>query len=409
MQQGYHFYILDDDDVFLKLISRFLEPIARQITTCTSSLKALEEISTVMPDCVLLDMMMPELDGLEVLKQLRDDSRLRNLKIIVVSGKSYEFDRKRAFEFGADGYITKPVAPDNLVQRLKNVLEDKVQMIFWGVRGTLPVPGSHSVRYGGNTSCVSLEFPKGNLFIFDAGTGIKSLSDALMEQKKALINSKIFISHPHWDHINALPFFAPLFIQGNSIEICGPAHGDITVRDLISGQMDGVYFPINIKEFSAHVDYRDLKEELLTVEGVEVRTMLLNHPGTCLGYRVTYKDRSLCYITDNELYPPDTAFYNEYYRKQLTAFIHSADGLIIDTTYTENEYPSKIGWGHSPVDQVVELAHAGDIGTLYLFHHDPGQSDDDIDRKLARAQQLLEEKGSTTTCIAPVEKEVFRL
>ena len=127
----------------------------------------------------------------------------------MVSGKTYEIDRKRAFDMGADGYIVKPVIPDKIAGQIQRIVEDRVEMTFWG-RDTLPVPGRNTIRYGGNTSCISLEFPKGNLFIFDAGTGIKSLSDHLATQNRSQIQAKILISHPHWDHINALPFFTPM-------------------------------------------------------------------------------------------------------------------------------------------------------------------------------------------------------
>ena len=142
--------------------------------------------------------------------QVRAEPALDNTKIVVVSGKTYEIDRKRAFDMGADGYIVKPVVPDKIAGQIQRIVEDRVEMTFWGVRGTLPVPGRDTIRYGGNTSCISLEFPTGNLFIFDAGTGIKSLSDHLATQNRSQIQAKILISHPHWDHINALPFFTPM-------------------------------------------------------------------------------------------------------------------------------------------------------------------------------------------------------
>lgn len=405
----YSFYIVDDDEVFVRLLSRFLEPLSHTIDTATSSRAALEDIPQKRPDCLLLDMMMPGLDGLDLLKRLRAVPGLEKMKIVMVTGKSYEFDRQQALKFGADGYIIKPVDAKSFPRQIQRILEDYMELSFWGVRGTLPIPGRQTVIYGGNTPCVSIRFPRGNLFVFDAGTGIKGLSDQLMSVKSPLVNTKIFISHPHWDHINALPFFAPLYVQGNHIEILGPSHGDISVRDMISGQMDGVYFPIRIKEFSAHVVFRDLNEETIDIDGIQVSTMLLNHPGHCLGYRVTYGGRSICYATDNELYPADSRQYNPYYFKQLTAFVRGADALITDSTYRADEYAVKAGWGHSAVPQVVELAHAAGIKTLFLFHHDPGQTDEDIDKKYEGAVALLREKNSAVRCIAPKEKEVFKV
>jgi len=375
----------------------------------TSSINALPEIVEQVPDCVILDMMMPEMDGLELIKRLRSEPVLKATKLIVVSGKSYEFDRKRALDFGADAYITKPIDTAGIVAQLQRIIEDRIELSFWGVRGTLPVPGEQTIKYGGNTSCVSLEFSRGSFFIFDAGTGIKVLSDHLMARNRPLVGAKLFISHPHWDHINGLPFFVPLYIQGNEIEICGPAHGDISMQQLISAQMDGVYFPINIKEFSALVTFRDLMEEEIEIEGIKIKTMLLNHPGHCLGYRVEYKNRSVCYITDNELYPETNQFHNEFYLNQLIDFVADTDILIADCTYTDEEYEAKISWGHSALSQVVDLADRAAVKTLYLFHHDPDQRDADIDAKLEFAIKLLQERGSNTRCKAPKEKQTVRL
>ena len=194
---------------------------------------------------------------------------------------------------------------------------------------------------------MTLEFPEGQFFVFDAGSGIKALSDHLLAAGRIRIEGKIFISHPHWDHINALPFFAPLYMQGNEFEILGASHGDLTMRELISAQMDSVYFPITMREFAARVYFRDLKEEALNVDGIVIKTKLLNHPGQCLGYRVEYKHRSVCYVTDNELYLPDHPNYNRHYVDGLIQFVEGADILVTDTCYTDEDYPTKVGWGHS--------------------------------------------------------------
>ncbi len=206
MNKNYKFFIVDDDRIFINVLVKFLEAEGHTVLLNTSSVGALPEIIEQKPDCVLLDMMMPEMDGLELLKKLRSEPDLDATKIVIISGKSYEFDRKRAFKFGADGYITKPIDSQKIAAQLQRIIMDKIELTFWGVHGTLPVPGSTTVKYGGNTSCISLEFSRSSFFIFDSGTGIKVLSDHLMAEKRQLMEAKIFISHPHWDHINALPF-----------------------------------------------------------------------------------------------------------------------------------------------------------------------------------------------------------
>jgi len=409
MKKTNRFFIVDDDPITVELLTRILEREGYTVSSTTSSSDALRKILQWKPDCILLDVMMPDIDGLELCELLRRQSTLDNTKIVMVTGKTYEIDRSRAFKLGADGYIVKPINAEELPGQLRRIIDDRIELVFWGVRGTLPVPGEKTVKYGGNTSCVSLRFAKGQVFIFDAGTGIKELSDSMVENRQAPLNANIFISHPHWDHINALPFFFPLYQKGNELDVFGPAHGDTSMKDIIFWQMDGVHFPIKAKSFSANVRFHNLKEETLYIDHVTIRTMLLNHPGYCLGYRLDYKGRSICYITDNELYPKDSPYFNDIYEDKLVGFIQGADALIMDSTYLEEEYAKRITWGHSSVNRATEIADKAGAHALYLFHHDPDQTDKEIEEKLNVAQKLLQERKSKTRCIAPREKEKFQI
>jgi len=403
------FVIVDDDPMMAQTMQTLLAKDGHKVTVFNSGKEALEQIPAIAPDCVLLDLMMPGIDGFSVIKELTKQESLSATRYIVVSAKAYEFDRQQAFRDGAHGYLTKPINPNTFAEQVVRMIGDHMNLSFWGCRGTLPVPGEGSLRYGGNTSCVSIEFPRDELFIFDAGSGIKALSNHLLQQKRKRINGKIFISHPHWDHINSLPFFVPLYMQGNEFEILGAQHGDLTMRQIASAQMEGVYFPITLKEFAARVYFRNLREEVLQIGNVSVSTMLLSHPGVCLGYRVDYGGRSICYITDNEMFLDDSEFYNSYYEGKLADFVRGCDVLITDSTYSDAEYVSKVGWGHSCISKVVDLAHAGEVKQLFLFHHDPDQNDDDIDVKLETAQKLLADLGSSTVCFAPKEGDKLQV
>lgn len=411
MADSLRFFIVDDDPDMIQLETALLEMAGHQVESTSDSTQAVDLISKAKPDCVVLDIMMPGMDGLEVCQRLREIPELDATPIVVVSSKAYDYDKKRAMDLGANGFINKKTdLPDAFLDKIEKVIDDPVELRFWGVRGTLPVPGEGSVRYGGNTSCVTLEFAKGQFLIFDAGTGIKELSNWLLKSGRGQrLEAKILISHPHWDHINALPFFVPLYIQGGDFEIMGPTQSGVHMEEIISNQMDGVYFPIKIQEFGARVYFRDLKEETFMVGDVEVRTMLLSHPGNCLGYRVNYKGRSICYITDNELYPPDTDWYDIRYLNQLADFCRDTDVLITDSTYFDEEYDSKVHWGHSRLTEVVELAHRAQAKALYLFHHDPDQNDDDIDRKQAVCEEMLQHMGSNTKVVAPKEGDLVKM
>lgn len=396
------FYLIDDDPVALGVMETILKGAGHEVRFSTSSENALEEIMADKPDCVVTDLMMPGVDGFETTQKLRDRFGNDQLKIVVVSGKSYEFDQRRAREVGADGYLVKPITETAFLEELDRIVSAAIKLEFWGVRGTLPVSGQGTLKYGGSTSCVSLTFSDDSLFIFDAGSGIRALGNALMTTG-ARHQGKIFISHPHWDHINAFPFFTPLFVQGNEFEVLGPAHSDRTVKDLIGAQMESIYFPITMREFGATLTFRDLREESFIEGDTEVGTMLLNHPGNCLGYRITNRGRSICYITDNELYLPAHPQHNAPYLEWLTEFVKDADLLITDTTYMDDNYLTKVGWGHSCVGQVIELANAANVKELALFHHDPDDSDDDIDDKLAFAANGLKSLSSSVLVTAPAE------
>lgn len=397
------FFLVDDDPDILALLRKTLEDAGHTVLQATSSRVALQDIPAARPDCIITDIMMPEMDGFELTRELRRRGELAAMKIIVLSMKSYDFDRRRAKQLGADGYITKPIQRDTLIETIAAILSEQVVVSYWGVHGTLPVPGPKTTRYGGNTPCVTVEVGGEPLCIFDCGSGIKRLSDQLMSSKAQRVTARIFISHPHWDHINTIPFFAPLYARGNQIEIHGPYQGDLTIERVVSAQMESVYFPVTIREFGAHLVFRDLREESIHYGPVRIDTMLLSHPGYCLGYRVTSHERKVCYITDNEIYLPGDARRDEKYLERLTNFIAGADVLITDTTYRDHEYPSKVDWGHSCVSQVVELAARAQVKRLHLFHHDPDQTDLDIDAKLREARAALEQRGAAIPCDAPAE------
>ncbi len=397
------FFLVDDDPDTLALVECLLNKAGHEVVTCGSSAEALRDIPTVHPDCVITDLMMPGMDGFELTRELRRRTELASMKILILSAKNYDFDRRRAKEMGADGYLTKPINRETLLHSINEIVSDRIAVHYWGVHGTLPVPGPRYARYGGNTSCVSVDVGGEPLYVFDCGSGIKGLSDRIMTTPTTRFSARIFISHTHWDHINTVPFFTPLYLRGNQIEIFGPYQGDLTIERAISAQMESVYFPVTVREFGARLMFRDLREESLEFGPVRIDTMLLRHPGYCLGYKLTCRNRNICYITDNELYLPTHPQHDARYVQNLANFVRGADVLITDTTYRDHEYPSKVDWGHSCVSQVAELAARAEVKRLHLFHHDPDQTDDDIDIKLNETRAALERLGSKVVCEAPAE------
>ena len=403
------FVIVDDDVSTLDLMRLVLEAAGHEVKAFESSMHALREIPIERPDCVITDVIMPEMDGFELCRELRGRADLAEIKIVMCTSKAYDFDRRRAKELGADGYIVKPIKPETLMRQVTEIMSEGLTVNYWGVRGTLPVCGASSLRYGGNTSCVSIEVSGEPMFIFDCGSGIKQLSDRINAAKIQRLSARIFISHTHWDHINTFPFFGPLYVRGNQIELFGPYQGDLTIERAVEAQMEGVYFPVTIREFAARLLFRDLREEALEFGPVRVETMLLKHPGYCLGYKLSCYGRTVCYITDNELYLKTDPRYDLPYVERLANFVRGADLLITDTTYRDHEYPSKVDWGHSCVSEVADLAARAEVKRLHLFHHDPDQTDDDIDLKLAEMREALFRLGADIQCDAPAERSSLKL
>lgn len=221
------------------------------------------------------------------------------------------------------------------------------------------------------------------------------------------ISAKIFLTHPHYDHINGIPFFVPLYQKGNQFEFLGANHGSMNIKNLISNQMDSVYFPVTINEFASSVSFRNLTDETFMLDEIEIATISLNHPGGCIGYRIRLGKKSFCFITDNELFFEDSPHYDADEVKRLVNFIQETDLLIIDTTYSDETYQEKKNWGHSCVSRVVDLAIQARVKVFCLFHHDPDQYDEDITAKLNFARELLTKKKSAIVCLAPREGDVF--
>jgi phosphoribosyl 1,2-cyclic phosphodiesterase/ActR/RegA family two-component response regulator len=396
-----HFLFVDDDKNMADTHAAILEKAGYKTTVMTSAKDALSQLAALSPDCIISDLMMPEMDGLDLYQHVRKLKLEKQPAFIIFTSKVFEFDRRRAFEIGVDGYLTKPARVETFVSDILEIINRDMIVQFWGVRGTLPMSGEDTVKYGGNTNCVTLSLGKKHFFIFDAGTGIKKLSTYFLKQKQFPLSAKIFISHPHYDHINGIPFFVPLYMKGNEFEFYGAPYGDLNIEKILSGQMDSVYFPITVKEFAAKVSYHDLNEESFNIDEVKIQSMQLNHPGRCLGYRVEYNKKIFCYITDHELYLENLPYFNQFDVDRLINFIKDADMVIMDSTYTDAEYAMKIGWGHSCVSRVVDVADKAKVKLLCLFHHDPDQLDKDIDYKLREATAILESRHSTTRCIAP--------
>lgn len=252
---------------------------------------------------------------------------------------------------------------------------------FWGVRGSTPTPQKENLRYGGNTSCVELRLPAG-LFIFDCGTGFRLLGNALTRKfRRRPVRAQVFLSHYHWDHIQGIPFFTPLYEPDNSFAFHSFRAIDTGLQQALEEQMLNPYFPVDMKAMRARRRFHEMGEEKMSFDGVQILSKRLNHPQGCLGFRLEYRGRLFVYATDNE--PGDPAG-----DENVRALAEGADVLVYDSQYTPHEYrTAKKNWGHSTWEEAVRIARDAGVKKLVLFHHDPDHDDSQIDAILRRARR----------------------
>lgn len=262
--------------------------------------------------------------------------------------------------------------------------EDRFQIRFWGVRGTVPCPGAETLRYGGNTAC--LEVVCGNeRLIFDAGTGLRVMGYTHPGADEPW-RSHIFFTHTHLDHILGLPFFKPAYEIENTFQLwCGHLGcQERKLRTVLKDIMNAPYFPVPLKIMRACMAFHDFTagEGFEPLAGIRIRTVPLTHPGGATGYRVDYAGRSFCYITDHEHGVPEVD-------ERLADFIADSELMVYDATYTDEEYPRFKAWGHSTWQVGARLCTENRVRRLATFHHDPKRSDTELDRIQLELEAVL--------------------
>jgi len=280
-----------------------------------------------------------------------------------------------------------------------------MRLRFWGTRGSIAAPGAETNHFGGNTSCIELATADGTCLILDCGTGARLLGDELMKNARGPISATILLTHTHWDHIQGFPFFAPLFEASNRFKVYGPEGAHLSLHDVLAGQMEHHYFPVELNELAARISYSDISEGTHQFGSLRVSAQRMNHPSPTLGYRLEENGVSVCYLSDHE------PFAEEVWREGARAparleliadegdrrhaeYMANADVVIHEAQYTPEEYLTKKNWGHSSYTYVVQIAAVAGVRRLFLTHHDPSHSDALVARIEERAQDMALRLGS---------------
>jgi phosphoribosyl 1,2-cyclic phosphodiesterase len=261
---------------------------------------------------------------------------------------------------------------------------------IWGARGSIPTPGPETMRYGGNTSCVQVTLSDGTVVVLDAGTGIRTMGLALGALERPVT---ILLTHLHLDHIQGLMFFAPCFHASSEIEVFGPAAAEASLLDRIARYISAPLSPVEVRELPCRVSFREAQTSEWQIGSATIHAHSVSHRGPTLGYRIEDGDTTLAYIPDHEpaLGAPLDSLEDEWISG--LALARGADLLIHDAQYTDAEYPSHLGWGHSSLADALAFGRRAGAGRLLLFHHEPLHDDEQLDALGAEARCRWEAMG----------------
>ncbi len=385
------------------------------------------------PNLIILDLMMPKLHGIDVLKALKADPDFSEIRIIVCTAKGFKTEIDRALELGADDVIIKPVDGDDLVMRITKQIgagiagnragraaaavaeamsESGIRYIptldrsrhslwFWGTRGSIPTSGPQYSRHGGDTSCMELRAGE-DVIIFDAGSGIRKLGLELVKEKPRKIH--LFITHTHWDHIQGFPFFTPAYLSGHDITIYSARGFSKNLDAIFHGQLDQDYFPVQMDDLHANLTFQYLGDQPIQIGDTRVYWEFMQHPGATVGYKIETNGVKVAYVPDNEFlkgfiggpFDIDDKSQLMTMYKPIIDFLRDVDILVHEAQYMPGEYMEKIGWGHSSVTNAALLARIVDPKQWYVTHHDPMHTDDFLQDKLNLTLQILGDIGADT-------------
>ena len=257
-------------------------------------------------------------------------------------------------------------------------MENSLNIKFWGVRGSTPCANEENMRFGGNTMCLQIEMEgHDELLVLDCGTGFRNLGNKLSLIEES-VKGRIFVSHPHWDHLQGFPFFKPFYEDKNWFRVYLPPQDDVGCKEILQGHMSSTFFPVSMDMLEANIDCETFLPGIQHFEHYSIKYMWASHTVPTAIYKLFFGDKVIVFAPDNEI-RTDASASSEVFRKKLIEFIAGADILIHDGQYNRKQYAERVGWGHSAWEDVVEVASKAKVQRLYLIHHDPDNDDETLD------------------------------
>lgn len=404
-------------------MSHALEQHGYTVRVAEDGEECVEQIESFKPDLLVLDLIMPRMNGLEVLRQVRSQQATQHLPVIVTTAKDYSTELKHLQQTGPVDVLIKPFDPELLLEKLRQyfhesgtatgithrehrsatgeqyapVLDTKRPHVkFWGTRGSIPVCGARYAQHGGNTTCFEYNTGKERI-MFDAGSGLREAGQSFLAGGPCHIH--LFITHTHWDHIQGFPFFVPIYVPGFEITVYGERGFGKNIESLLCGQMDRDYFPIQREDLHAKIKFVFLDDAPVKIGDVTVTREFTQHPGATVGFKVEHHGWNVAFIPDNEFLQgytgPPAPLTREHDLvvpyEPMIKFLDGVDLLIHEAQYLPTDYPRRIGWGHSNLPTACALAKMVGAKKWIVVHHDPDHDDPALHSKLNLTRQILKE------------------
>lgn len=428
--------IIDDDPMAGELTKDLLTDEGWKVLLVDDSMKAIDEIKKYKPKLVISDIMMPGINGMEICKRIKTNPETKAIKVIILSGKSYESEKQRALMLGADYFIGKPYDVANFSKTIKEIIqgssktsppppppikkstdvneeklinseisETNLRITAYGIRGLGErLPTSDSI-FGRQTNCISIETQK-DIIVLDAGTGIFELGQKIVE-KNFYRNIWIFLTHFHIDNIMGLPHFKPFLDSKYTINIIGPNDPEKSLKDAIKNYLYSSFSPIPHPPKAKINLYEVLEENYSVSEDIKMATMYSNHPTTTMIYLLNIKGFKIAYAPDSEIWEESTAFQD--YNERLGKFTSKFDLIIHDSYYDKNDYIEKNHKGHSSFEILCNFVRKNHIKNLMPINLNPSYEDEKIKSMIEEGSKILSDSGSKILLLKEKEKTLFEI